>query len=161
MPRIGNAHNCRHRVFYYPHCSSPFFSDEELKNLLVLLKLTRSLCCHCTLYHPHSPINTFFSLLPDYSYLSEHKVVFHGILICIFLLLDNVDHLVTYFVMCISSLEKYPLKYFTNFFIEVVLWSEVRIRSLMHTWCILSRIKYWSLTTGQHVEKKKLKNVQP
>lgn len=160
MPRIGNAHECRHSLLLST-LQLTIFSDEELTNFFALLLLTSSLCCHCILYHPHNLINTLFSLLPDYSHLSEHKVVFHSILICISLLIDNVEHLVIYFVKCISSLEKYPLKYFTYFFIQVELWSEDVFRNLMHILCVLIRIKYWSLTTGQHAKKKKLKNSQP
>lgn len=60
MPRIGNAHNCRHRVFYYPHCSSPFFLMRSLKIYLSSLSSQGAYVAIAPFTIPTAPLTLYF-----------------------------------------------------------------------------------------------------
>lgn len=107
MPRIGNTHDCSKGL---STLQLTIFPDEKLTIALSSLGSQVAYAAIAPLSSPQPHQHFWFSLFSDYNHRSEHEVVFPGILICISLLIDTVEHLVTYFVTGISSLEKYPLK---------------------------------------------------
>jgi hypothetical protein len=113
-----SRHDCSkgHRVYHYPHHSSMYFLIRSSRMYLSSLGSGVAYAAIAPSSSPPPHQHSFFFLshcIPS----SEHEVLLPGICICISLLPDNMEHLVTNIVVCISSLEKYPLEYFTYFYV--------------------------------------------